>query len=213
MKTNKNWALGPGSQLSFVLLALFAVVTMLLGEYALGLVEALVAVMCYLAFRADHKRRKKAIVKFMSALNGDMDVAAKDAMVNSPLPMVIFRPESGEIIWSNDRFLHAAGEREHLFDTRLDSLVEGFSTKWLMEGKSLCPQEVALGKRRFQIFGHLVRTDERSRSSGFLATTYWVDITDLAAARDEYRASRPVVALQPAAGGLGGAQRRPLFQH
>ncbi len=195
MKTNKNWALGPGSQLSFVLLALFAVVTMLLGEYALGLVEALVAVMCYLAFRADHKRRKKAIVKFMSALNGDMDVAAKDAMVNSPLPMVIFRPESGEIIWSNDRFLHAAGEREHLFDTRLDSLVEGFSTKWLMEGKSLCPQEVALGKRRFQIFGHLVRTDERSRSSGFLATTYWVDITDLAAARDEYRASRPVVAL------------------
>ncbi len=195
MKKNKNWFLGPGSQVSFVLLALFAAVTALLGEYALAVVEALVALLCYVGFRAEQKRRQKAIVKFMNSLNGDMDVAAKDAMVNSPLPMVIFRPESGEIIWTNDRFLHAAGEREHLFDTRLDNLVEGFSTRWLMEGKNLCPQEVTLGKRRFQVFGHLVRTDERSRSSGFLATSYWVDVTDLSRTREEYLATRPVVAL------------------
>lgn len=190
----KNRVFGPGPQMSFVFLALFAGLTAFLGQYALAAAEALAALVCYLAFRENHRRRQKAIVKFVSSLTGDMDVAAKDAMVNSPMPMVIFRPESGEIIWTNDRFLHIAGERDHLFDTKLDALVEGFSTRWLMEGKSVCPQEVRLRSRRFQVFGHLVRTDDGA-SSGFLATTYWVDITDLSSARDAYLATRPAVAL------------------
>ncbi len=192
---NRNRVLDPGFQLSFVFLFLFALLSAFAGQTLLAVAEAAAGLLCYLGFRRDSHRRKKAIVKFMNSLNGDIDVAAKDAMVNSPMPMVIFRPESGEIIWTNDRFLHLAGEKDHLFDTKLDGLVEGFSTRWLMEGKSVCPQEVTMGPRRFQVFGHLVRTEENDRSSGFLATTYWVDITDLARVRDNYFSSRPVVAL------------------
>lgn len=195
MQKNKARAFDTGFQLSFVLLAVFAIITALLKEYALALVEAAAAALCYLGFLRHNRRRQKALAKFMNALTGDMDVAAKDAMVNSPLPMVIFRPESGEIIWTNDRFLHLTGRKEHLFDTKLDSLVEGFPTRWLMEGRATCPEEIRLGLRRFQVFGHLVRTNELSRASGFLATTYWVDVTDLAKARDAYVATRPVVAL------------------
>ncbi len=195
MKKNKNRVLEPGFQISFVFLALFAVATALLGQYALAAAEGITALLCFWAFRRSHRARQRAILKFVDSMAGNIDVAAKDTMVNSPLPMVIFRPESEEIIWTNDRFLHLAGEREHLFDTRLDSIVEGFSTRWLMEGKNLCPQEVSMGKRRFQVFGHLVRTDDSAQTSGFLATTYWVDITDLSRARDAYLDTRPVVAL------------------
>ena len=49
------------------------------------------------------------------------------------------------------------------------------------------------GGRRFLVFGHLVRTG--GRSGGFLATTYWVDVTELCLIRDRYRASRPVAAV------------------
>ena len=195
MPKSKLLAFDTGFQLSFVLLAVFAIITALLKEYALALVEAAAAFLCYLGFLRHNRRRRKALTKFMNALTGDMDVAAKDAMVNSPLPMVIFRPESGEIIWTNDRFLHLTGRKEHLFDTKLDGLVEDFPTRWLMEGRAICPQEIRLGLRRFQVFGHLVRTSELSRASGFLATTYWIDVTDLAKARDAYIATRPVVAL------------------
>ena len=195
MKKNRNRVLDPGFQLSFAFLFLFALISGLLGQYALALAEAAVGLLCWLGHRRDSHRRKKDIVNFVNALSGDIDVAAKDSVVNSPMPMAIFRPESGEIIWTNDRFLHLAGEKDHLFDTRLDGLVEGFSSRWLMEGKSVCPQEVTLGRRRFQVFGHLVRTEEESRSSGFLATTYWMDITDLARIRDTYYETRPVVAL------------------
>ena len=186
---------GSGFQLSIALLAVFAVVALLMKQYSLAVAEGAAALICYIGFLRRSRSRQKALTRFMNALTGDMDVAAKDAMVNSPLPMVIFRPESGEIIWTNDRFLHLTGRREHLFDTGLDGLVEGFPTRWLMEGKAMCPQEVRLGLRRFQVYGHLVRTDELSRASGFLATTYWVDVTDLSRAREAYINTRPVVAL------------------
>ena len=124
-----------------------------------------------------------------------MDTATKDTMVNSPLPMIIFRPESDDIIWTNDRFLQLTGQgqREHMFDAKLASLIPGFDTRWLMEGKSECPTEVEYGGRRFWVFGHLVRTG--GRGGGFLATTYWVDITEFCLIRDKFNASRPVAAV------------------
>ena len=53
--------------------------------------------------------------------------------------MVIFRPDTDEIIWSNDLFLRISGEREHLFDTKITSAVPGFDSHWLMEGKTSAP--------------------------------------------------------------------------
>ena len=118
----------------------------------------------------------------------------KDTMVNAPLPMVIFRPENDEVIWSNDRFLQLTGEREHLFDTKITAAVPDFSSRWLMEGKTECPTEVRIGERRFLVFGHLVRTEDQG-GRGYLATTYWVDVTDFAQVRDIYYSTRPVVGI------------------
>ncbi|MFQ9918862.1 MAG: hypothetical protein ACLRWQ_23290 [Flavonifractor plautii] len=61
----------------------------------------------------------------------------QDTMVNSPLPMVIFHPDTDEIIWSwHERFLQLTDGQEHLFDTSLSALVPGFATRWLLEGKT-----------------------------------------------------------------------------
>ena len=131
-----------------------------------------------------HKRRRE-ITKYIENITGNVDIATKDTMVNSPLPMIIFRPESGDIIWTNDRFLQLTGDKEHLFDAKLETVLPDFDTRWLLEGKSECPDEVKLGERRFLVYGHLVRASERG--GGFLATTYWVDVTELANTRDRGR--------------------------
>ena len=184
--------LEPSVELYFVCLVLFVVASAFFNLY-LAAAEAAVVVVLALYFRSNNRRRRREIVKYIETLTGNVDVAAKDSMVNSPLPMVIFRPESDDIIWSNDRFLQLAGEREHLFDSKLSAVVPDFDTRWLMEGKSECPTEVALGGRSFLVFGHLVRTGERG--GGFLATTYWVDVTDFSNIRKEYYATRPIAAL------------------
>ncbi|MEG0824141.1 MAG: DHH family phosphoesterase [Oscillospiraceae bacterium] len=193
MKKNKiSRLLEPGLRLYFLCLVGFSIVSAFINPY-LAAAEAVVVIVLYLYFRQSNQKRKKEILKYIDSFTGNMDVAAKDTMVNSPLPMVIFRPDNDEVIWSNERFLHITGEREHLFDTKLSAAVPDFSSKWLMEGKTQCPEEVTVENRKFLVFGHLVRTGDRG--SAYLATTYWVDVTDLSMARDELENSKPIVSL------------------
>jgi len=184
--------LQPSFQLYFVCLIVFALAS---AFFSLPLAGAeLVAVACLgLYNRENNRRRRREISKYLESVTGTVDTATKDTMTNSPLPMIIFRPESDDIIWTNDRFLQLTGEREHLFDAKLSALIPGFDTRWLMEGKSECPTEVTYSGRRFLVFGHLVRTG--GRSGGFLATTYWVDVTEFCAIRDQFQATRPVAAV------------------
>ena len=182
----------PSLQLYFICLFLFALVSALFS-WPLAVLELAIVILLGLYHRTGMRKRRREITKYIENITGNVDVATKDTMVNSPLPMVIFRPESGDIIWTNDRFLQLTGDKEHLFDAKLETVLPDFDTRWLLEGKSECPDEVKLGERRFLVYGHLVRASERG--GGFLATTYWVDVTELANTRDRYQASRPVVAV------------------
>ena len=182
----------PSFQLYFVCLIVFALIS---ATFSLPLAGAELAVVACLGLysRASNRRRRRDISKYLENVTGTVDTATRDAMTNSPLPMIIFRPESDDIIWTNDRFLQLSGQREHLFDAKLSALIPGFDTRWLMEGKSACPGEVSYAGRRFLVFGHLVRTS--GRSGGFLATVYWVDVTEFCLIRDQFQASRPVAAV------------------
>lgn len=184
--------LQPSFQLYFICLIVFALLS---GLYSLPLAGAELAVIACLGLynRESKRRRRREISKYLENVTGTVDTATKDTMTNSPLPMIIFRPESDDIIWTNDRFLQLVGEREHLFDAKLSALIPGFDTRWLMEGKSECPTEVVYGDRRFLVFGHLVRTG--GRGGGFLATTYWVDVTEFCLIRDKFQETRPVAAV------------------
>ena len=184
--------LQPSVQLYFVILILFALASALFS-IPLAVLEAVVVLILGLYTRTSGHKRRREITKYIENITGNVDVATKDTMVNSPLPMVIFRPESDDIIWTNDRFLRLTGDREHLFDAKLSSVVPGFDTRWLLEGKNECPDHVSFCGRRFVVYGHLVRTGDKG--GGFLATSYWVDVTELCETRDKYLASRPVMAV------------------
>ncbi len=184
--------LQPSVQLYFVILILFALASALFS-IPLAVLEAVVVLILGLYTRTSGHKRRREITKYIENITGNVDVATKDTMVNSPLPMVIFRPESDDIIWTNDRFLRLTGDREHLFDAKLSSVVPGFDTRWLLEGKNECPDHITFCGRRFIVYGHLVRTGDKG--GGFLATTYWVDVTELCETRDKYLASRPVMAV------------------
>ena len=184
--------LQPSVQLYFVCLVLFALASALFN-WPLAVLELAVVVVLALYHRSGLRKRRREITKYIENITGNVDVATKDTMVNSPLPMIIFRPESGDIIWTNDRFLQLTQDREHLFDAKLEAVIPSFDVHWLLEGKSECPDLVTMGERRFLVYGHLVRASDKG--GGFLATTYWVDVTEMANIRDRYQASQPVVSV------------------
>ena len=186
--------LEPSLGLYLTCLVLFAAASALFSV-PLAVVEGVVVVILYLYLRRSNSLRKKEMLRYIDSVTTNMDAASRDTMLNSPLPMVLFQPDTDEVIWSNERFLQLTDERDHLFDTKLSTLVPGFDSRWLLEGKSACPGEVKLGAKRFLVFGSLVRTVETRGRRAALATTYWVEITDYSAVKEEFFASQPVVAV------------------
>ena len=73
-------------------------------------------------------------------------------------------------------------------------VVEGFETHWILEGKSEFPGLFTWNGRRYRIFGCLSRP-EGTGHMGVLATTYWMDVTDLEHMRTTLAETRPVVAI------------------
>ena len=186
-------------QIYFIALILF---TALMACYSIPVALGQLAVVIALSLYNRHtgRKRRREISKYLDNMAGSGDTATRDTMTNAPLPMIMFRPESGEIIWANDRFLqiHASTidteeDSEDIYNRKLTALVPGFETRWIMEGRGFHPGEVEFGGRRYLVFGQLARTTGRSGS--FIATTYWVDVTEMSIIRDRYHATRPVAAV------------------
>lgn len=186
--------LGPRFGLYFLVMIVFAAITALLGNVQMALGEAAVVLVLYLLYlRASLLRRREA-TRYLDQLLGSVDEATRDSTLNCPLPVMMFRPDTEEIVWSNDRFLHLSGDRNRLFDTKLADIAPQFDSRWLLEGKHECPHEVAMGRRRYQVFGNVGRTQEEGQES-LLATTYWLDVTEASNLKEIYQATRPVVAI------------------
>ena len=126
--------LQPSLQLYFICLILFALASAMFS-LPLAILELAVVVLLALYHRSSLSKRRREITKYIENITGNVDIATKDTMVNSPLPMIIFRPESGDIIWTNDRFLRLTGDREHLFDAKLETVLPDFDTRWLLEAR------------------------------------------------------------------------------
>lgn len=112
MNRKMNKLLQPSFRLYFACLILFALLSAAFS-WQLALVELGLVACLGLYSRESARRRRNEINKYLDSYAGTVDSATKDTMINSPLPMVLFRPESDDIIWTNDRFLRLSGQREH----------------------------------------------------------------------------------------------------
>ncbi len=186
--------LAPRIGLYFAVLLAFTGVTALLGHREAAVAELIAVAVLLAAYLASAFRRKREADRYLKEIMDSMDQATRDSTLNCPLPLVMFRPDTDEVVWSNDRFLRLTGDEERMFDTRMADLAPSFDSRWLLEGKNECPEEVELGGHRYQVFGDMARPAAGGDES-LLATTYWLDVTDLADTRDIYKATRPVLAL------------------
>ena len=139
MNRKINKLLQPSFRLYFACLILFALLSAAFS-WQLALVELGLVLLLALYSRQAAVRRRRELNKYLDSYTGNVDSATKDTMINSPLPMVLFRPESDDIIWTNERFLRLSDQREHLYDVKLSALIPDFDPRWLMEGKSQCPK-------------------------------------------------------------------------
>ncbi|MDO4515686.1 MAG: DHH family phosphoesterase [Bacillota bacterium] len=180
-----------GFRVFFAVCLVFAVLTGLFNVW-LSLAEIAVVLGLYLYLHAGTSRRKNEVLAYLDHVTNGVDSASRRTMISSPLPIVIFRPDTDDIIWSNDRFLHLTGDRDHLFETKLSSLVPAFQTQWLLNGDHVCGEPVQIGDCQYLVYGNLVNVGDEEEGE-FLATTYWVDVTEYAHTAAKFNATRPVL--------------------
>ena len=186
--------LEPNLKLYFLVMVAFSVLSATVS-IKLGLTEFAATVGLYIYFTRASQSRRQGILQYIDNLTGSVDTASKSTLINSPLPIMVFRPDTGEVIWSNENFLQLAGVREHLFEMKVEDAVPHLPVEWLLEGKSECPERVMMNNRRFRVYGSLVRSRGKGTEQNLVATTYWVDTTDADNLREHYTASRPVIAI------------------
>ena len=186
--------LEPNLKLYFFCMVLFSAGTMTVS-LPLGLVELACAAGLYAYSTRRNQLRRQNILQYIDSVTGSVDTASKSTLINSPLPIMVFRPDTGEVIWSNENFLQLAGVREHLFEMKVEDAAPNFPVQWLLEGKSECPDRVEMNSRRFRVYGSLVRARGRGDEQNLVATTYWVDTTEADDLKERYAATRPVLAI------------------
>lgn len=176
-----------------LLLLLFAAVTVKISlALAIGEVAAALAV-----WYISHRRSKvvqQQLHQYVERIAGGADTAKNSNMLFAPMPMMVFNPENDDVLWANDLFTDLPGVGKDIFESRVRDVVEGFETHWILEGKSEFPGLFTWNGRRYRIFGCLSRP-EGTGHMGVLATTYWMDVTDLEHMRTTLAETRPVVAI------------------
>ena len=162
--------LEPNLKLYFLCMIVFAAATATVS-LPLGLVEIACTVGLYAYFTNRNQKRRQNILQYIDNVTGSVDTACKSTLINSPLPIMVFRPDTGEVIWSNENFLQLAGVREHLFEMKVEDAVPDFPVQWMLEGKQECPDRVVMNSRRFRVYGSLVRAKGRGAEQNLVATT------------------------------------------
>ena len=184
----------PSMRLYFIVAVLFALATFCtpIPRIALAVVESIIVIGLYFYFRSTARKRRDAIQRYIDDVTDDMTTADKASMLSAPIAMMVFRPDTREILWSNDSFREFTGMQENVFENRVESSLPSFDYRWLLEGKSEAPEPVVVGERHFRVYGTLSHPSGTRRST-LLATTYWLDVTEADALREASKNNKPIV--------------------
>ena len=179
----------------FICAVLFVLATFSpIPQLPLAIAEGLIVFALYLHFRSAAKKRREAIQHYIDDVTDDMTSADKASMLSAPIAMMVFRPDTQELLWSNETFRGLTGVQEDIFNNRVGDALPSFSYQWLLEGKSEDPETVVVNDRHFRVYG-TVSHPEGVRRSTLLATTYWLDVTETDALRAASENGRPIVGI------------------
>ena len=186
----------PNIRLYLFFMVAFAAASLLFEQYILAAVEGGVILFLVICSLFVSRRRRRELMEYIESVTYYADTAKNNTLLNFPLPMAVFSLNDSRVIWANQIFFNMCGVSGSRFEARLDELVPDFTGKWLLEGKTQYPGLLAMGGRKYQIHGNIIRPSEENAEPGhgYMGIAYWVDVTEYDDIRIKYEDSRPVIA-------------------
>ena len=177
----------PGLWIYFLVMGGFVAAALLTRNYILAGAEALVMALVIVFYVLNRERRHKSILNYAKATFQTDNVPGS---ADTPFPMALIRLGDSSVLWANERFSAITGYQPKYLEQKLGAFLPDFGIDWLAVGKNESPYDVALGGRRYRVYGTMVRAEDTD--STVLGMIYLSDLTELYQVRDEYVRSRPV---------------------
>jgi len=163
--------LQPNVRLYFLLLIAFAIGSFFIGGYGkwLAAAQVIIIIMAAIFLSISTRRRTAKLLSYLESMSESMDLTVRD----TPLPVLIYNSQTGEVIWSNDRFSSIAGVDELYFGRSVTDMIPDFTWDWLLAGKSECEEPVQINDKLYCVYGSVVLSERE-----YVAMTYWIDVTE-----------------------------------
>ncbi len=191
MKKKLSHLFRPGLTVCFLVMACFVVAALALGHYTLAIVEFLATALLVVFYVLDRQRRNREILAFVHDAFQTQDISAK--RTENPLPMAMVRLGDGGVVWASERFASVTGYHPRIPEQAIGDVLPGMTMDWLGAGKNEYPNDVAIGSRRYRVYGTIIHSQENI--GAILGMIYLSDLTEMYQVRDEYIRSRPVVSI------------------
>jgi len=171
-----------------MLLIAFAIATFFIGGYGriLAGIQAGVIIFAAVFLHMTSRRRTTKLLGYLESISDSMDLTVRD----TPLPVLMYNSETGEVVWSNERFTSLIGTDEPFFGRNITDILPDFTWDWLLGGKSECEEPVPVGDKLYWVYGSVVLSQRE-----YVAMTYWINVTEYVQICESYVDSRPVFAL------------------
>ena len=137
--------LNPQTWAYFVVMGLFALATLMMEQYILGAVEAVLTVLAYIVFVTHKRNRQREVQNFLNKVNHNQNGVNN---VENPFPTTVVRMGDESILLANELFTQATGYAPGLSRRTIGEVVPGFSTEWLASGKTEYAFDVTIRDRR-----------------------------------------------------------------
>ena len=190
MNSQMKRLLRPGVGIYLGIMALFCAAALIMQQYILFAGECAITIIVWIVHSVRRQQRHKQLKAFLQSFPETLESAGQG---DCPFPALMTRLYDGGIVWVNSRFRRITEFSDSMQEKHLEDVLPGFSTDWLLSGKTEYPYDVTLGARRYRVHGTAIRGEAAGASP--LGVLYFSDLTELYQVRDEYIRSRPVVSI------------------
>lgn len=179
----------PGYHFYFAIFLLFALSCAYVSP-VMSSVGIVLCLMMYLIYRQRERLRRTEMMRYLQGVTLDAGHSSRSSIVDFPLPTVIVRASTNEILWANDAFCEATGHWDCAPNENFRDIAPDFDTQWLADGESKYSGELKVDDNYFWVYGSIVNEQEE-----ILLVLYFVPCTDYIHCRERYTLSRPIVSI------------------
>ena len=143
-----------------------------------------------------NNKRKSEISEHLQDLTFTVDSAAKNTLINSPLPLIILETD-GNVIWKSSKFVSefANIDINNYIDDLLITMKQEIEQNEGRKSKTV-QKQMKIGKKTYKILGEFVKSkNSRKKSKEYMLIIYFMDETSTIKLEKEYKDSQICVGI------------------